>query len=86
MNKPNFAGNVRKVLNRISGHEIENHIFSDSRKGYQRVKVWGFTANDLNQVENAMRMEFGDQLLSVENFTNITPWDERISLVVKIAK
>lgn len=84
MNKPNFAGRVRKVLNSISDSEIKNHIFSDSRKGHQRVKVWGFTEKDLNGVENAMRMEFGDQLLSVENFLN--RYEPETSLVVKIAK
>jgi hypothetical protein len=83
--KPNFAGNVRQALQSLN-YEVDHRIFSEARKGHQRVKVWGFRAEDLAEVENAMRVRFGDRVLSVYHVVGYASWTYPTSLVVEIAK
>lgn len=83
--KPNFTGNVREALQSLN-YKVDYKFFSDARKGYQRVKVWGFRADDLVEVETAMRAQFGDRFRAVYHTVGYASWTYPTSLVVEITK
>ena len=89
--KPNYAGNVRKVMQSL-GYDMSRHqIFSDPRRGKQprqRVKIWGLVVNveKFSQINNAMRNVFGDKVIGVYNVYCPFPWTIRQSFAVEIAK
>ena len=91
MSKPNFAGNVRKVMQSLGYDVSRNHIFSDTRRGRQlrqRVKIWGLyvSATEFDKIADAMRNVFGDNIIAMYNVHNERPWGIRQSFAVEIAK